>query len=173
MKRISAYLLAVASLAATAAFGQVLDQNFVPGEVIIHFNETASNAHLKDALARANLFHEEHLSGEKPGLIRATTKLHVSEAIAALQNHPAVKFAEPNWIYSHQATSTDTYYTSGNMWGVYSDDLTPIGPAGTTNPYGSQAEKAWANSVVSAQEIVVGVVDEGIQYTHPDLAANL
>ena len=173
MKLKSLFWVAFATLGTAAAFGQAIDDNFVPGEVIIQFNEAASNEHLKDALTRAGLVVHEHLHADKQGLVRAATKLSVPQAIAALQHHPAVEFAEPNWIYVHQSVANDSYYLSGNMWGVYSADITPIGPAGTTSIYGSQAEKAWANSVVSTEEIVVGVIDEGIQYTHPDLTASL
>src|SRR6185503_7249930 len=149
MKLKNLFLVALATIGTAAAFGQAIDDNFVPGEVIIQFNEAASNEHLKDALTRAGLLVQEHLNANKPGLVHAKTKLHVPQAIAALQNHPAVEFAEPNWIYVHQSVANDSYYLSGNMWGVYSADVTPIGPSGTTSIYGSQAERAWTNSIVS------------------------
>jgi subtilisin family serine protease len=171
MKKIC-LLVAAATIATGAAFGQAIDENFVPGEVLIQFNEAASNEHLQDALTRAGLVVQEHLSADKPGLVRASTKLHTSHAIEALQNHPAIEFAEPNWVFVHQSTASDTYYLNGSLWGVYGDDVTPVGPAGTTCAFGSQAEKVWAKNAVSTEEIVVGVIDEGISYTHPDLAAS-
>jgi len=86
-----------------------------------------------------------------------------------------VLFAEPNWRLSPAAVSNDpAYATTGQLWGMYGDDQpTAIGPAGTTNQFGSQAEKAWDAGVVGSKSVVVGIVDEGFQVDHPDLAANV
>ena len=46
-------------------------------------------------------------------------------------------FVEPNWIVSHSATSNDSYYTNGSLWGMYGDGSSPA------NQYGSQAAEAW------------------------------
>jgi subtilisin family serine protease len=60
------------------------------------------------------------------------------------------------------------------MWGVYSDDSpVAVGPAPTTNQYGTQAEEAWNNGFIGSSDIYIGVIDEGIQYTHPDLIDNI
>jgi subtilisin family serine protease len=97
----------------------------------------------------------------------------VEEAIRRLERNPNVRFAEPNWKYNAAAVSNDTYYTSGQLWGMYGDDLpTAVGPAGTTNQYGSQAEKAWNDGFTGSSNVYVGIIDEGFQYAHPDLAAN-
>jgi len=57
---------------------------------------------------------------------------------------------------------------------MYGDDQpTAIGPAGTTNQFGSQAEKAWDAGLVGSKSVVVGIVDEGFQIDHPDIAANV
>ncbi len=84
-----------------------------------------------------------------------------------LESHPAVAFAEPNWIYTHDATSNDPYYTDGSLWGMYGDATSPA------NQYGSQAGEAWAGGHTGSRSVYIGVIDEGIQYTHPDLDANV
>ena len=101
--------------------------------------------------------------------------LSVEQAIAAISRRPDVLFAEPNWRLSPAAVSNDpAYATTGQLWGMYGDDQpTAIGPAGTTNQFGSQAEKAWDAGVVGSKSVVVGIVDEGFQVDHPDLAANV
>jgi subtilisin family serine protease len=57
---------------------------------------------------------------------------------------------------------------------MYGDDLpSSSGPAGTTNAFGSQAETAWNAGYTGSKSVVVGIVDEGFDISHPDLAANV
>jgi subtilisin family serine protease len=78
-----------------------------------------------------------------------------------------VQRAEPNWIYTHQAVSNDPYYTNGLLWGLYGPGTIP------SNPYGSQAAAAWANAHVGNAAVHVAVIDEGIMFSHEDLAGNV
>ncbi|HEX6185490.1 MAG TPA: S8 family peptidase [Pyrinomonadaceae bacterium] len=93
--------------------------------------------------------------------------LSVEDAVRIIQEHPSVAFAEPNWVVTHQATATDTYYTNGNLWGMYGDATTPA------NQFGSQAGEAWAAGHTGSSSVYVGIIDEGIDYEHIDLAANI
>ena len=98
----------------------------------------------------------------------------VLATVARLSRNPLVAFVEPNWVFTHQAVSNDPDYTNGRLWGMYSDDSPSVqGPTGTTNLYGSQAEEAWGAGYTGSQTVYVGIIDEGIQFTHPDLSANV
>jgi len=95
-------------------------------------------------------------------------------AMEEIKKNPNVLYVEPNFIYRPTAVSNDTHYTNGNLWGVYSNDLpTAIGPPGTTNQFGTQAEKAWNDDIIGNSNVVIGVIDEGIQFNHPDLIDNM
>ena len=100
-------------------------------------------------------------------LLKLPAGVDLAAAISAINNDPAVEYAEPNWTYQHQATSNDTYYTNGSLWGMYGDATTPA------NQYGSQAGETWAGGHTSCGNVVVGIIDEGIYHQHEDLAANI
>ena len=147
---------------------------FVPGELIIQFREGATNGERAAARARVGAARKELLN---PAAQRAAGRgvaelarvggVGVLQAVDALKDDPAVAFAEPNWVYTHQAVSNDPYYTNGSLWGMYGDATSPA------NQYGSQAGEAWARGVTGSGTVYVGVIDEGVQYTHPDLDANM
>ena len=100
-------------------------------------------------------------------LLRIPPGVTVAAAVRELVNDAAVEFAEPNWIYQHQATSNDPYYTNGSLWGMYGDATSPV------NAFGSQAGEAWAAGNVGAPEVYVGIIDEGVMASHQDLGANV
>jgi subtilisin family serine protease len=96
-------------------------------------------------------------------LVRLPQGKNLNQAIAQLKSDPAVAYAEPNWTYTIGATSSDPYYTDGSLWGMYGPTTSPA------NQYGSQAGAAWAAGSTGSKSVYVGIIDEGIQYTHPEL----
>lgn len=107
--------------------------------------------------------------------LRLDTGVSVEAAVAALRSRPGVISASPNWKVTKAAVSNDPYYTtSSRLWGMYGDDQpSGSGPSGTTNQFGSQSEKAWDAGFTGSKSVVVGIVDEGVDIRHPDLAANI
>ncbi len=141
--------------------------NYVPGEVIVKFSKTAGLAGRLNALTKVKGQVAEKIltrlmeqAGDTEGISLVSTSLDVLEAIDALQGLAEVEFAEPNYIYQHNATSNDTYLS--NLWGMSAGG----------NVYGSQAITAWANNKTGSNTVYVGIIDEGYMYTHEDLAAN-
>ena len=63
--------------------------------------------------------------------------------------------------------SNDPGYTGGTLWGMLGDT------GAIQNAYGSQANEAWADGDTGSMTSVVGVIDTGIDYTHPDLYLNI
>jgi subtilisin family serine protease len=100
-------------------------------------------------------------------LLRLPAGKDMAATVRALSANPAVDFVEPNWTYQTSATSNDTYYTNGSLWGMYGDASSPA------NQYGSQAAEAWGAGHTDCSGVIVGVIDEGIFYNHEDLAANI
>ncbi len=166
-----ALALAFAFTTAVSSAAPANGPAFVPNEVLVQYRAGTSEAQQNAARGRVNGQRAEVIR-ERLELAKLPAGANVQAAIAALQSDPAVEFAEPNWIYTHSATSDDPYYTNGSLWGMYGDELT-VSTSVAPNQYGSQAEEAWAADHTGSKSVYVGVIDEGIQYTHPDLDGNI
>ncbi|MDO9104082.1 MAG: S8 family peptidase [Methylovulum sp.] len=104
------------------------------------------------------------------GTLKQMTRL-----IQQVQKDPDVEFAEPNWRLHHlagratPAFPNDKYYQNGDLWGMYGDMGEPA------NPYGSQAAEVWGNRAqpIDCSDVYIGIVDEGVMFSHPDLNASV
>jgi subtilisin family serine protease len=79
---------------------------------------------------------------------------HLPAAIDRLRANPSVRYAEPDYAVEAIGTPNDAMYNQ--LWGM--PDVS--------------ADLAW-DVTEGTKDVVVGVVDTGIDYTHPDLAANV
>jgi subtilisin-like proprotein convertase family protein len=88
-----------------------------------------------------------------------------SRALLALQNHPLIEYAEYNYLQYIDLTPNDPRF--GELWGLHN-----TGQPGGTDDADIDAPEAWDISTGSS-EVIVGVIDTGIDYNHVDLATNI
>jgi subtilisin family serine protease len=149
----------------------------IPNELIVQYRVGVSAQQKSNALGRVGAAFEENVVNglwRKDGkgdvdLVKLPAGLAIAAAVRQLEADPSVEFAEPNWIYYHNATSNDAYYTNGSLWGMYGASTLPA------NQFGSGAGVAWAankTGSTGSSTVYVGIIDEGYMYTHVDLAAN-
>ena len=87
-------------------------------------------------------------------------------AIADLRTVPGLlRIAEPDYIVHAALTPADPSYSQ--LWGLHN-----TGQTGGVADADIDAPEAWDISVGS-RSVLVGVIDTGIDHTHPDLAANI
>ncbi len=149
------------------------EYEMVPNEIIVKFKEGTQASKKELVFAKLGGKLKEKIltkmmekNGEKEGITLVSTVGSVKDAIAKAKGMPEIEYAEPNYIYQHCATSNDTYYTNGSLWGMYGDATSPA------NQFGSQAGEAWAAGHTGSSAVFVGIIDEGYMYSHEDLAAN-
>ena len=77
---------------------------------------------------------------------------------------PGVHSIEPDFVIESRAIPNDPSF--GQLWG-----LNNTGQSGGTPDADIDAPEAW-ETTTGSRNVVVAVIDTGVDYTHPDLAAN-
>lgn len=142
---------------------------FVAGEMIVKYKDGAADGEVLSVRTRIGARLREKIAHRGRGAMEVVSLppgLSMAAAVARLSADDAVEYAEPNWIYTIDATSNDPQYTNGSLWGMYGDASSPA------NQFGSQAAEAWAANKTNCGSVYVGIIDEGYMYTHEDLAPN-
>lgn len=112
-----------------------------------------------------------------PGLVRlcpdpnagpaAFTVASLQQTIKSLTATGMFEYVEPDYIVTTQQAPTDSAYLDGTLWGIRN-----TGAGGGTAGIDVNAAAAWAITP-GRREIIVGVIDTGIRYTHQDLKNNM
>jgi subtilisin family serine protease len=143
--------------------GKKLRPEFVPGEALVRYqNETTAKLQetaLSVLISQGRSFSVQIERFEGSDLVDGLRLAHVApedtlNAIQALREQPGVLYAEPNYIMHADVTPNDPQFGSQYAW-------PKIG-----------APTAW-NTTTGSSNVVVGVIDEGIDINHQDLAANI
>ncbi|WP_462160009.1 S8 family serine peptidase [Pseudoalteromonas sp. GB56] len=95
-----------------------------------------------------------HIANGRLAVLKLGKGRHVENVLASLKNHPLVEYAEPNFIVKHQATPNDPNYA--NLYGMQK----------------ISAEAAW-DYTIGDSSVIVGVIDTGFDFQHPDLVNNI
>ena len=140
------------------------EPEFVPNELLVKFKKgtTAAARGKAFGLLKAALKERIHTAamkhfGDDQGLFLLSVNINALDAITNAKSLEDIEFAQPNWIYQHTLTPNDPSFSQ--LWGMQAG-------------FGSNATSAW-DSKTNCSDVVVGVIDEGIQVLHPDLKNNI
>jgi subtilisin family serine protease len=95
----------------------------------------------------------------------------VAAVIAALRASGHTRFAEPDYVVHESAVTVPNDPSFSQQWGFQNTGQSVGGSTGTPGA-DEHATAAWSVATGS-RSIVVAEVDSGVDYNHPDLAANI
>lgn len=177
-RRRVAFLLFILSVAPCAAVGQralerpsfatpVRPEKYVPGRLLIRFRSGRSavaktRAHASVGAKTLASFHQV----QNLELVSLPSRQNVLQAVHQYRQNPDVLYAEPDYrVFPSEITPNDplfplswTLLNTGDQNGIAGADI--------------HATAAWQFSTGSRQ-VVIGLLDTGVDYTHPELAANI
>ena len=158
--------------------GQKNDQQYIPGQVIVKLKEGESSNYeflRGNRLKSAKRVIKENKSGKNTkareivkahGLDRIylaefSSEENLAGVLERLNSDPRVEYAEPDYIYRTTETiPSDPSFSK--LWGLHN----------TTTGADIDAPEAW-DLQKGSKKVIVAVIDTGVDYDHPDLAANI
>ena len=152
--------------------GLAQDLNYKPGELIVRFAPKAIGEQLtkiekQTLLTSLDAGTVKHTTKLVPGLslVKLPEGVTVEAALSKLKAAGDIIYVEPNYKIRLALTfPNDTRFDE--LWGMHNTEQT-----GGTEDADIDAPEAW--NIITDSNIIVAVIDTGIDYTHPDLADNI
>ena len=138
----------------------------VPGEILVRYRSTSSffsRAFLNYQMGTSIIREYKTIKGLQH--LKLSQGMSMTQALRAFSKSPEVLYAEPNYIVRAFVEPNDARYPE--LWGLHN-----TGQNGGTVGADIHAPETW-NLTTGSSNPVIAVIDTGIDYTHPDLAANI
>jgi peptidoglycan-associated lipoprotein len=146
---------------------------YVPGEILVKFKPGVRPERIQEVHSGMGIIKRSQVALTGVQRIKLPAGLSVEEATMQYRSQPDVEYAEPNYTRRAFAAPVDPFF--GRQWGHHNIGQTLGGTfpllSGTVNADVNTVE-AW-DIVRGSQNLVVAVIDSGVDYTHPDLSSNL
>ena len=150
--------------------------DYVKDKILVRFKPEAR----KDGMAVPDIAAAAHAKvgatvakefKEVPGLQLAQLPEGITApaAVAQYNQNPNVLYAEPDYLRYKDVIPNDPYFSS--LWGLQNTGQEVRGVAGTPGADIS-APEAW-NKSTGSRDVIIAVLDTGIDYNEPDLAPNI
>ena len=146
------------------------DRPFVSGQLIVGFRDGVSAGEQARALSRFSGKVRRRF-GRIDGVLASIPPARLAEARRELERDPRVEYAEPNFVLRTANHGDPGDADFHELWGLHNVGQPVSGVAGAFDA-DIDALEAW-QVTQGSPNVVVGVIDSGVDYTHPDLASQM
>ena len=147
-----------------------LDPAFVPGELLVKFRPEVRKQAAADYQEWFNISTKRTFAINGYQHVKLPEGVDIEEALELYLEDPDVEHAEPNYIvYADIAPPNDTYFN--RLWGLHNTGQNVNGTNGTADA-DIDVLDAW-DVTTGSSNVIVAVVDSGVDTNHPDLQANI
>lgn len=146
---------------------------YAPDRVMVRYRDTAAKTGLARDAVRARVGAGVARSyATMPDLeaLSLPAGASVEATIAQLERDPRVEYAHPDHIFSTDVVPNDTHFDQ--EWGLNNTGQSIDGYPGQATGVDIDAPEAWEHGT-GTPDTIVADIDEGIDFTHPDLAENI
>ena len=146
----------------------------IPGELLVSFEPGMSRGEIAGFYREYGFTEREALdkhtrNGERRLKLVSVPAAKTLSLIRTLERDPRVAYAEPNYLMTNvlatAATPTESLYPV--QW-----SFNNTGQWSSTPGADVDAPEAW-NVTTGSPDVLIAVIDSGVDYNHPDLAANI
>ncbi len=137
----------------------------VSNELIARFKEELGPDEIQALISDAGATIKTHIKALNYYLISLPPSLSIVEALRFFQRHAAVEHVEPNLLIPVKAVPNDPEFST--QWSLHN-----TGQTGGADDADIDAVEAWDIEQGTTQ-VVIAIIDTGVDYTHEDLAANI
>lgn len=147
------------------------EAEFVPGEYVVQLKQESVSMMSDMATLAQSLGGEVRpiLAEQNIVLVKKPALMMTSYVLKTLSTNPLVEIVEPNFIYRINKLPNDPKLI--DLWGLVNQGQTDGAQTGLAG-IDVNAEKAW-DIQTGNKDLVVAVIDTGVDYTHPDLKDNM
>ncbi len=132
---------------------------FKADEILVKFDGTTSAFQRNSLIAGRGAARLRRFARTDIEHLRLPRGMSVEAALAAFRALPGVEYAQPNYTRRmiQSAPPNDPFWLDGSLWGLEK----------------IQAQQAWTSFTAGDGSVVIANIDTGVDYTHPDLDANM
>jgi subtilisin family serine protease len=142
---------------------------YVPGELLVKYRPSMSAAVAGYYRAHWGVSNIRTFKSTGVRHVKLPKDMTVDEALEVFRADPDVVYAEPNYYVHATATPDDTFFN--RLWGLHNEGQSVNGVSGSDDA-DIDAPEAW-EIITGSTEVIIAVVDSGIDYNHPDLVNHI